>query len=156
MLMDSNLKNLSRLALTLLLLPLAATAETFDLKQPIESKMKGDVVLCRSPESLFLLYEGGYLTTKALGDEVFSRYFNNAVRTLTRSEECVEEKQALQVRITGYATIENPLKAPSGFKIYGRIKVPGYRRELYAILENLPGLQALVQRTIEREQAKNR
>lgn len=152
----SILKSLSRLALTLTLLPFAAVAQNYNLPQPIESKMKGDVILCRSPESLFLLYEGAYLATKTLGDQVFSQYFGNAIRILTRSEECVEERQPLRVRVTGWSTIENPLKAPRGFKVYGRVQVPGYKRELYAIEENLPGLQDWMQQAIERDRANRR
>lgn len=128
------------LALPLLLLPVAAAADLIEFKKPIHSELRVETVICKSPESLFLLYEGGYLAMKGGGKQSFEPYYQGALNSLTSAGECAVEKNPQKVKVTAMATLTNPMKAPTSTKIYGRFEMKGLRRDVFAISEDLPGL----------------
>ncbi|MBM3105644.1 hypothetical protein IIE18_10875 [Pseudomonas sp. V1] len=135
------MKRLTTLALPLLHLPVAAAAaDLIEFNKPINSELRVETVICKSPESLFLLYEGGYLAMKGGGKQSFEPYYQGALNSLTSVGECAVEKSPQQVKVTAMATLTNPLKAPNSTKIYGRFEMKGLRRDVFAISEDLPGL----------------
>lgn len=142
-------KTLPRLALALAFLPFAAFAQKADFAKPIESQMLPDSILCKSPEGIYLLYEGSYLAMKSLGEQVFDTFFMNSFREMKAAGECVYEKKGQQVLVTGMVSMVNPLKAPKVVGTYGKVKLKQYPYELYTISSVLPGLEVVMQRAID-------
>ena len=55
-------------AALLTLSPMAAgAADLLEFKNPVSSELRVEAILCKSPESLFLLYEGSTLAMKGGG-----------------------------------------------------------------------------------------
>lgn len=126
---------------------LASAAEVIEFKSPVTSDLRVEAVLCKSPESLYLLYEASAVAMKGGGKQAFQSYFQAAATALEQAGECVLEKEPQKVKVTAMATLTNPLKMPAGEKVYGRFQMAGLKRDVYAMGEDLPGLIAFIKST---------
>jgi hypothetical protein len=126
---------------------LASAAEVIEFKTPVTSDLRVEAVLCKSPESLYLLYEASAVAMKGGGKQAFQSYFQAAATALEQAGECVLEKEPQKVKVTAMATLTNPLKMPAGEKVYGRFQMAGLKRDVYAMGEDLPGLIAFIKST---------
>ncbi|WP_031628650.1 hypothetical protein [Pseudomonas sp. P179] len=137
------------IAALLTLSPMAAVAaDLLEFKNPISSELRVEAILCKSPESLFLLYEGSTLAMKGGGQNAFQSYFQASSTALEKAGECVLEKEPQKVKVTAMATLTNPLKMPAGGKVYGRFNMKGLNRDVYAMSEDLPGLTAYINKAV--------
>lgn len=123
-----------------------SATEIQEFAHPIPSKLEVEAILCKHPESLFLIYEGGSMAMAGGGKDAFKSFFTSAGSVLEQAGECQVEVKAVDVLVTGFAALTNPVKQPSGEMIYGRFKHPQLNTDVFAMLGNLPGLRAEVEK----------